>query len=103
MIRARKLPEMRTLVAPVRIACRSELIAHAAKASNSGMLTPDRSSSAKTTKTPAASAARERPIASGAGRAAVGAIQAPQRQTAPVNLNPAEKGKENPGEKNWGG
>src|SRR4051794_13222963 len=67
MISARKLPEMRTFAAPVRIAWRSEATAHAASATSSGTSSARQSRFEKTMKAPTASAIAFRAIANGAG------------------------------------
>src|SRR3954468_10357270 len=71
MISARKLPEFRTLAAPVRIACRSDAIAHAASATSSGRSTPCQSRLEKTMTAPTHNATTFVASVSRAGRVAV--------------------------------
>src|SRR4051794_31917113 len=70
MISARKLPETRTFTAPVRIACRSDAIAHAASAISSGRSRLCQSSREKTTAAPAHTARKLNAIPKGTGRVA---------------------------------
>src|SRR4051794_17473341 len=67
MISARKLPEMRSLAAPVRIACRSDAMAQAASATSSATSSDCQSRLEKTMNAPTASATALIAIASRAG------------------------------------